>query len=58
MCVPSVSACTSPSSTSARIIVTMGMPAFLYRWFFIGAVESIDRNRWLAKVRAPGAAAR
>ncbi len=71
---------------SARIVVTMGMPALLYRWYFrahsirslernilrfvgikpvretvIGMVEGKDpavRERWLAKMRALGAAAR
>jgi putative NADPH-quinone reductase len=68
---------------SARIVVTMGMPAFVYRWFFfkhsltslkrnilefvgirpvretiIGAIETADRNKWLAEVRALGAAGR
>jgi putative NADPH-quinone reductase len=68
---------------SARIIVTMGMPAFVYRWFFfkhsltslkrnilqfvgirpvretiIGMIETTDRNKWLGRIRALGAAAR
>jgi putative NADPH-quinone reductase len=71
---------------SARIVVTMGMPAFVYRWFFgahglkslkrsilgfcgigpikdslIGMIEASDgraREKWLAKMRAFGAAGR
>jgi putative NADPH-quinone reductase len=71
---------------SARVIVTMGMPAVVYRWYFgahglkslqksilsfvgikpmratlIGMVESMSaqsREKWLAKVRELGAAAR
>ena len=72
------------SGRSARIIVTMGMPALAYRWFFgahslkslernilkfsgiapvreslIGMIDKIDatrRDRWLARMRALGAA--
>ena len=30
---------------SARIVVTMGMPAFVYRWFFLAhSVKSLERN--------------
>ncbi len=30
---------------SARIIVTMGMPAFFYRWFFLAhSLKSLERN--------------
>lgn len=30
---------------SARIVVTMGMPAFIYRWFFLAhSVKSLERN--------------
>ncbi len=30
---------------SARVIVTMGMPAFLYRWFFLAhTLRSLERN--------------
>ena len=30
---------------SARVVVTMGMPAFLYRWFFFGhAMRALNRN--------------
>lgn len=71
---------------SARVVVTMGMPALVYRWWFgahslkslernilhfvgirpvreslFGGVESVDaaqRARWLADMRAKGAAAR
>ena len=70
---------------SARIVVTMGMPALVYRWFYrahslkslernilafsgigpvrasvIGAVEGdmSKREKWLAKMRQLGAAAR
>lgn len=68
---------------SARIIVTMGMPAFVYRWYFfkhsltslkrnilhfvgirpvretiIGMIEATDRNKWLTRVGALGAAGR
>lgn len=32
-------------SRSARIIVTMGMPAFWYRWFFLShSLRSLERN--------------
>ena len=27
---------------SARVIVTMGMPAFIYRWYF--SLRSLERN--------------
>ena len=71
---------------SARIVVTMGMPAFFYRWYFrahslkslernilafcgigpiraslIGTVDAKDnarRDKWLARMRAFGQAAR
>lgn len=71
---------------SARVVVTMGMPAAVYRWYFgAHAVKSLERNilgfvgiapvrrsligmlgqlsdtraqRWLARMRALGAAAR
>ncbi len=71
---------------SARVIITMGMPAVVYRWYFgahglkslqksilsfvgikpmratlIGLVEAMSaqgREKWLAKVRELGAAAR
>jgi putative NADPH-quinone reductase len=71
---------------SARIIVTMGMPAFFYRWYYrahsvknlernilgfcgigpvrrtlLGMVEGasdVQRQRWLERIRALGAAAR
>jgi putative NADPH-quinone reductase len=71
---------------TARVVVTMGMPAAVYRWYFgahslkslrrnvlsfvgikpvrstlIGSVEGSSaktRQRWLAKMRALGAAAR
>jgi len=71
---------------SARVVVTMGMPALAYRWFFLahslkslernilrfagiapvreslfGMVENVDparRERWLAQMRALGAAGR
>ena len=30
---------------SARVIITMGMPAFIYRWFFLAhSVKSFERN--------------
>jgi putative NADPH-quinone reductase len=30
---------------SARIVVTMGMPAFVYRWFFLAhSLKSLERN--------------
>ena len=30
---------------SARIVVTMGMPAFIYRWFFgAHSLKSLERN--------------
>ena len=30
---------------SARIVVTMGMPAFAYRWFFLAhSLKSLERN--------------
>ena len=30
---------------SARIVVTMGMPAFLYRWYFMAhSLKSLERN--------------
>ena len=30
---------------SARIVVTMGMPAFFYRWFYLNhSVKSLQRN--------------
>jgi putative NADPH-quinone reductase len=30
---------------SARIVVTMGMPAFVYRWFFMAhSIKSLERN--------------
>lgn len=30
---------------SARLVVTMGMPAFVYRWFFLAhSVRSLERN--------------
>ena len=30
---------------SARIIVTMGMPGFVYRWFFMAhSLKSLERN--------------
>ena len=30
---------------SARIVVTMGMPAFVYRWvFFVHSPKSLERN--------------
>jgi putative NADPH-quinone reductase len=33
------------SGKSARIIVTMGMPAWLYRWFFLAhSLKSLERN--------------
>jgi len=71
---------------SARIVVTMGMPAFVYRWYFgAHSLKSLERNilgfsgfgpireslfgmvaaasddkrrKWLAEMRALGAAAR
>jgi putative NADPH-quinone reductase len=71
---------------SARVIITMGMPAVVYRWYFgahglkslqksilsfvgikpmratlIGLVETMSaqsREKWLARVRGLGAAAR
>lgn len=71
---------------TARIVVTMGMPALVYRWYFLAhSLKSLERNilrfsgihpireslfgmveaagetkrrRWLAKMRALGAAAR
>ncbi len=33
------------SGKSARIVVTMGMPAFVYRWFFLAhSLKSLERN--------------
>ena len=33
------------SGKSARIVVTMGMPAFAYRWFFLAhSLKSLQRN--------------
>lgn len=33
------------SGRSARVIVTMGMPAVLYRWFFLAhSIRSLERN--------------
>jgi len=30
---------------SARVIVTMGMPAFIYRWYFMAhSLRSLERN--------------
>jgi putative NADPH-quinone reductase len=30
---------------SARIVVTMGMPAFVYRWYFLAhSLRSLERN--------------
>ena len=30
---------------TARIVVTMGMPAFVYRWYFGGhSLKSLERN--------------
>ena len=30
---------------SARIVVTMGMPAFIYRWYFLAhSLKSLERN--------------
>lgn len=33
------------SGKSARIVVTMGMPAFLYRWYFFAhGLKGLERN--------------
>lgn len=47
--IPAVISKTSPftpkSGKSARIIVTMGMPAFVYRWYFgAHSLRSLERN--------------
>lgn len=41
------------SGKSARIVVTMGMPAFVYRWiFFAHSLKSLKRNTlWLCGIR-------
>jgi putative NADPH-quinone reductase len=44
---------------TARIVVTMGMPVFIYRWYFRahGLIEASDntaREKWLVKMRALG----